>query len=488
MRKKSYDIEPYLEDNLKICHASCCDIYEIGEWCSYLDEEDYTYSFDRNQQLTYSHDYYLALVDRDICGYFIGYDANILEDNAYGKKYDREFVILDTSSDCGNGSEYLQTKIFEYAKKVAIDKECNFVTLQRSEDTFGNIYRLCKDLGFVEIDGKFVLSTGFTQDYDNGFFPKFGEILTREELFELEEMGFVSKPYELVCSLRNGGVMTVDKETGRVNLEGDFVTYGSLNASNAKHRSILKFLATMAYSEVKHTFIINKPMLTRDLRTVTCDVIFGDTACICMGNNEEGVNISVKGIGAKYSDEVFCLAREDGINKILVFCTQYSFRESDISSVSTCYSPKQLPNLITKATLRIEPQLAEMSDLQKNNYDKYLSSLISFRMDMGTTYGGIRKLLVTFDNGLVNIKTNTSGNRGSDKGSPIIKKESFCYALSTVDFDSLSASNNDQEESWSLLLRLENEEISASGVGLSDSAKNLVALIQNCAPNYFKKE
>ena len=71
---------------------------------------------------------------------------------------------------------------------------------------------------------------------------------------------------------------------------------------------------------------------------------------------------------------------------------------------------------------------------------------------------------------------------------PIIKKESFCYALSTVDFDSLSASNNDQEESWSLLLRLENEEISASGVGLSDGAKNLVALIENCAPNYFEKE
>ena len=129
-----------------------------------------------------------------------------------------------------------------------------------------------------------------------------------------------------------------------------------------------------------------------------------------------------------------------------------------------------------------------MSDLQKNNYDKYLSSLISFRMDMGTTYGGIRKLLVTFDNGLVNIKTNTSGNRGSDKGSPIIKKESFCYALSTVDFDSLSASNNDQEESWSLLLRLENEEISASGVGLSGGAKELVALIENCAPNYLRKE
>ena len=126
--------------------APARDIFDIGEWQTYLSPEDITYTKCLGESVSYGHDFIAITRESEVVGYAIALGENLLSPTEYSSGYSRIYDVYDLSIDLEKGEgEKILGALIEYLKERARQKDCDMLVFERKDPSFVTVYRYLKE-------------------------------------------------------------------------------------------------------------------------------------------------------------------------------------------------------------------------------------------------------------------------------------------------------------------------------------------------------
>lgn len=250
---------------------------EIGRWYSFADDSDYVYASQRDQNIYYSYDLKLMILNKNIIGYFYGLDYYCLENKSYANQYEKVYELFELGVMTSNKSKEYCVQFVRYLISIASKKGCKKLIIKKHTSDFEIFIELClKEFEMIENDGYLIFNIAnqkVLRNEKNLIYIE-NDFISFKDLLFFKDNGF--KLYKRKCVLKvNNHTITVDRKSGKVSFLNHQVLF-----SKEKLYSGIAMIIDILQSYIAEVFTFNVKIVDSQNHFYFLDAAYKDVAIV----------------------------------------------------------------------------------------------------------------------------------------------------------------------------------------------------------------
>lgn len=453
-RKEKTHIE-YNKDGIEIRPSHVGEEYDIGNWPKYYDPIKLGYTLSTHEML-YSDISYVMVIDKSIVGYFIA--------RREYKITHKELVLCDFAVDSEDDS--LSKILFDYIISYSNYNGYNIISIQKDEK-YQNFINFIKE--------NYIVSEGDNYLHLNNEKPRIkscqryinvyeNDQISYENQYFLYDLGFRISKTNCILKLKENEIIDVDRKTGIVTFPSNVsITSDKVKITNKTRNLILIIKSMFKYKNIADIEV--NYSIEKDEYEAICE------RCIFSSKKQKELIDDVEYLFSKYLQ---------GYNQIVPSSMTYNLNER---SFTDSYVILQIDKLLKQYSENADSQTSTIIDRREEKkksleFNSKLDYIKRFEFESGTTFSGIRKFVVFFEE-----KTYFKSNM-KKKNEGQINKEEFINELKLFNFSNWKEFYNsnpkpEDTEKWGIRLTLEDESIIYKGHEDYPNIWPLVKLVLN---------
>lgn len=443
MFRKERKASSYRKDNLLIKTVSLGSEYSIGDWSSY---SWIKLVYLNKQKDDASHRYLLSL-NNEIIGYIIANEEVNLIDNEVLNMYDRKMVLCDFAID-NRRYAYYGEKLINYLLDIARKKGFLALEIKKNQEFvfFNNFIK--RHYNVVESFDNYYIFIKNTRaiPFQNNLKIFKDDKLSIEDLYYLYKLNFNIYKNCCICNLNEKEKIIVHRKNGQVELPSNIINRDNIYY-NDKIKSLIFLLKEMYYfNKIKEIFINKKIEKEIDIYIENEVLIFDKLSNIYQNY------YLLNSIMINY-----------GYKEILIYEVKYDFNDQ---SIDRDFVNLDIKKYLSKKKWLLDLNYQKLSDIidikrQIKEFNEKIENIKKFEFEMGSSFSGIKKFIIDFDNEKIR-------HNGQKKDNINFNKKEIINELKELFFSNWRSSyfreKGNIDYSWKIVLTFRDEKYNYEGV------------------------